>query len=122
MNAKFPEQTHITPELKEKAKDTGLEQLDFDGCSELYVKNWEDFERFYGSPEYANNTLRQYLSALLMNPLLTYTTDRKDTANFMAMPLRIVVGVENVIFGQGLTSFGGGDGLRRADLNPRESN
>ncbi|KIV91067.1 hypothetical protein PV10_05652 [Exophiala mesophila] len=102
-NAKFPNQTHITPELKEKAKATGLEQLDFDGCSELYVKNWDDFEQFYGSPEYANNTLH-----------------RKDTANFMAMPLRIVVGVENVIFGQGLNSLGGGDGLHRDDLNPRE--
>ena len=42
--------------------------------------------------------------------------DRKDTANFMAMPIRILVGTENVIFGEGLASMGGSDGVQKAEL------
>jgi hypothetical protein len=33
--------------MKEKAKSLGLTHLDFDGCSEIWVKSWEDWERFY---------------------------------------------------------------------------
>lgn len=40
-------QFHQTPEMKEKAKSLGLTHLDFDGCSEIWVKSWEDWEKFY---------------------------------------------------------------------------
>lgn len=40
-------QFHQTPEMKERAKSLGLEHLDYDGCSEIYVKSWEDWENFF---------------------------------------------------------------------------
>ena len=40
-------QFHQSPEMKEKAKSLGLTHLDFDGCSEIWVKTWEDWEKFY---------------------------------------------------------------------------
>ncbi len=33
--------------MKERAQSLGLEHFDFDGCSEIWVKSWEDWERFY---------------------------------------------------------------------------
>jgi len=40
-------QYHQDLEMKEKAKSLGLVHLDFDGCSEIWVKSWEDWEKFY---------------------------------------------------------------------------
>lgn len=39
-------QFHQTPEMKEKVKGLGMELMDWDGCSEIWVKNWEDWENF----------------------------------------------------------------------------
>jgi len=47
---------------------------------------------------------------------IAHAPDRLDTANFMAMPIKIMVGTDNVIFGEGLTLLGGSDGLSTADL------
>jgi hypothetical protein len=33
--------------LKEKVKALGMDLGDWDGCSEIYVKRWEDWENFY---------------------------------------------------------------------------
>ena len=40
-------QFHQAPEMKEKANSLGLEHLDFDGCSEIWVKSWDDWMRFF---------------------------------------------------------------------------
>lgn len=40
-------QFHQTPEMKEKAKSLGLMHMDFDGCSEIWVKTWDDWQRFF---------------------------------------------------------------------------
>jgi len=39
--------------MKKKVQDLGMELLDFDACSIIWVKSWEDWERFSSSPEYA---------------------------------------------------------------------
>jgi hypothetical protein len=39
-------QLHAYPELKKMATDSGLDLLDFDGCSEIYVKSFEDWDNF----------------------------------------------------------------------------
>ena len=52
-------QFHQTPELKEKAKALGLAQLEYDGCSDIYVKNWDDWVQFYNSPDYAKALARE---------------------------------------------------------------
>lgn len=61
-------QVHQTSEFKEKAKSLGLEHMDYDGCSELWVEKWEDIAAFFGSEEYKR----------VMQP---------DCPNFMAMPV-----------------------------------
>ncbi|TVY47500.1 hypothetical protein LOCC1_G002240 [Lachnellula occidentalis] len=46
-------QTHQTPELKEKLQKFGnMQMLDFDGCSEIWVRSYEDGEKFFQSEEY----------------------------------------------------------------------
>lgn len=40
-------QFHQTPEMKEKAKSLGLVHMDFDGCSEIWVRTWNEWERFF---------------------------------------------------------------------------
>lgn len=40
-------QFHQTPDMKEKAKSLGLVHMDFDGCSEIWVKTWDDWEKFF---------------------------------------------------------------------------
>ncbi|KAF7187780.1 hypothetical protein HII31_10882 [Pseudocercospora fuligena] len=67
-------QIHQSADLKEKARDLGvtlgIEHLDYDGCSEIWVEKWEDWINFSSSPEYAQ----------AMNP---------DCKHFMAMPIRV---------------------------------
>ncbi|KAF2840343.1 hypothetical protein M501DRAFT_931893 [Patellaria atrata CBS 101060] len=46
-------QHHATPEMREKLRSIGMSVLDWDACSTLWVKSWEDAERFFGSPEYS---------------------------------------------------------------------
>ncbi|KAF2790606.1 hypothetical protein K505DRAFT_250817 [Melanomma pulvis-pyrius CBS 109.77] len=42
-----------TPDMKKKIQDLGMDLLDYDACSTIWVRSWEDWERFSGSPEYA---------------------------------------------------------------------
>lgn len=38
--------------MKEKLKSLGMEVLDYDACSTLWVRKWEDWIDFVSSPEY----------------------------------------------------------------------
>ena len=40
-------QFHQIPEMKEKARQLGLTHLDFDGCSEIWVRSWDDWMAFF---------------------------------------------------------------------------
>ncbi|KAK3703728.1 hypothetical protein LTR37_014306 [Vermiconidia calcicola] len=95
-------QFHQTPELKEKAQSLGLEHLDFDGCSEIWVKSWDDWVRFYQSEEYSK----------ALAP---------DCKHFMAMPIHVAVGYENVIYGEGHPDTGGKNGVTEATLQLRDA-
>jgi hypothetical protein len=33
-------QTYQTPEMKEKISKAGMEVLDYDACSQIWVRNW----------------------------------------------------------------------------------
>ncbi|ORY06914.1 EthD domain-domain-containing protein [Clohesyomyces aquaticus] len=46
-------QLYQSPEMKEKIKSFGMELLDYDACSQIWVKSWDDWEKFVTSPEYA---------------------------------------------------------------------
>jgi hypothetical protein len=39
-------QFHQPPEMKEKVKVLGMESLDFDGCSELWLNSIDDWDKF----------------------------------------------------------------------------
>ena len=41
------QQFHQTPEAKEKVKSMGMDLLEVDGCSEILVNSWENWEKFY---------------------------------------------------------------------------
>ena len=66
--------------------------LEFDGCSEIWVKSWDDWMRFYSSDEYAKAT-------------------QPDCAYFMQMPIHVYAGEENTIFGEKIGGMGGSDGI-----------
>ena len=47
-------------ELKESVKALGMENLDFDGCSEIYVKSLDDWDKFSNvSQAFVNRLVRQ---------------------------------------------------------------
>ncbi|KAH8651835.1 EthD domain-containing protein [Tricladium varicosporioides] len=86
-----------TPEFKQKASQlTGIKMLEFDGCSEIWVKTWDDWMAFFKSEEYAQ----------AMNP---------DCKYFMAMPISVYCGEENVVFGEGVKDMAGKDGILEGD-------
>jgi hypothetical protein len=74
--------------------------LEFDGCSELWVKSWDDWVKFSSSDEYAK----------AMSP---------DNKHFMDMPIHVYVGQENVIFGEAVGGLGN-DGILPKDVKNYE--
>jgi hypothetical protein len=49
---------HQTPEMKERVKALGIEDMDYDGCSEIWVKTWEDWEKFGSVSSHSLNVPR----------------------------------------------------------------
>ncbi|KAF7554164.1 hypothetical protein G7Z17_g3097 [Cylindrodendrum hubeiense] len=39
-------------QLKERLTRVGMKSLEFDGCSTLWFKTWDDFENFFTGPEH----------------------------------------------------------------------
>jgi hypothetical protein len=62
-------QLYQSPEMKEKVKSLGMELLDYDACSTIWVKDWESWEKFSSSPEYAAGSC-----SLLTWPPLRFTS------------------------------------------------
>ncbi|RDW61577.1 hypothetical protein BP5796_11469 [Coleophoma crateriformis] len=89
-----PKQIAQTPSLATQAKTalTGLNVLEFDGCSEIWVREWGDWMKFFQSPEWITD----------LNP---------DSVHFMALPISVMVGQENLIFGKAIEGMGGTDGI-----------
>jgi len=86
------------PDFKAKAAElAGVKMLDFDGCSEIWVRSWEDWMKFYNSKEYA----------AALGP---------DCRHFMQTPISVYVGQENVIFGEGTPVEGSRDGILERDV------
>ncbi|KAF2404504.1 hypothetical protein EJ06DRAFT_526587 [Trichodelitschia bisporula] len=85
-------QHHQTPDFKEKVTALGMDLMDYDGCSEIWVRSMDDWERFFKSPEY--------------NAAMS-----KDCANFMGMPIRVMAGREHLVFGKAIPGLDGTDGI-----------
>ena len=81
---------HQTPEMKANAKSLGENVLDYDGCAQLWVRDWDAWLAFYNSKEYK----------AALGP---------DCERFMELPMTYMVGYENVVVGEGL--LGGKKGI-----------
>jgi hypothetical protein len=69
-----------SPEMKEKIKALGMELLDYDACSTIWVKDWESWERFSSSPEYAAGS---YAGEIIEFPSDESTALMPDADHFM---------------------------------------
>lgn len=38
--------------MKEGLVKMGMKPMDYDGCSTLWFKNWDDFEKFFTHPDH----------------------------------------------------------------------
>lgn len=85
------------PEMKKKIQSLGMDLLDYDAVSTIWVRSWEDWEKFSGSPEYA---------AALMS----------DAANFMdlAHGIKVMAGHDMIVCGKGIPDVDVKDGITRA--------
>ncbi|KAJ5698170.1 hypothetical protein N7462_000175 [Penicillium macrosclerotiorum] len=45
-------QHHQTPDMKARAASLGEIVLEYDGCAQLWVRSWSDWQKFYNSAEY----------------------------------------------------------------------
>lgn len=78
--------------MKERARSLGEGVLDYDGCAQLWVKDWDGWLAFYNSKEYA---------AALSD----------DCHRFMKLPMTYMVGYENLVVGDASRAMGGADGI-----------
>ncbi|KAL5352909.1 hypothetical protein ACLOAV_002857 [Pseudogymnoascus australis] len=117
-------QYHMTPECKEKARTyvQGMEFLDFDGCSEILVDSFEDGMAFFKSEEYVQkmNSKPFYIPEILFlraTASLSFLFEQlDDESNWLARPIFIMAGYDNLIFGNRLPVPGTTDGLLLSDL------
>jgi len=95
-------QFHAPPEAKEKVKGLGLELMDYDGCSEIWVKSFDDWEKFANDPNFGKKLVG-------------------DSDHFMQLPFRVMAGYENLIFGPPIPGIGGVAGVSLTDRNEDHS-
>jgi hypothetical protein len=82
-------QFHQTEELKEKAKELGLPQMMYDGCSDIYVKDWQEWMRFYSSPLYAASLARMRFLPTKSQRRLLLTCEQLIVPILWPHPLRL---------------------------------
>jgi hypothetical protein len=87
-----------TSGMKKHIQSLGMDLLDYDAVSTIWVRSWEDWERFSGSPEYA---------AALM----------PDAGKFMdlAHGIKVMAGHDMIVFGKGIPNVDVKDGITRAE-------
>ncbi|KAJ5668471.1 uncharacterized protein N7477_007041 [Penicillium maclennaniae] len=81
-------QHHQAPEMKARAQSLGANVLDYDGCAQHWVRNRDDWMKFYTSEEYAASL-------------------SEDCDRFMKLPMTYMVGYENLVVGDALKDIGG---------------
>jgi len=126
-------QVRALPELKEKARALpGTEFIDCDGCSEIYVREWEDWERFGGvgfvhfytmrlrpdheqDPEWTEKLFpdTKHFMAMVGSSLSHCSAAEAD--HLLLQPIRVMAGYENLIYGAAVQE-GGKDGISEAEL------
>ncbi|KAF2401563.1 hypothetical protein EJ06DRAFT_475828 [Trichodelitschia bisporula] len=98
-------QFHSTSAHKEMVRPLGYEILSFDACGEMHARKMEDWVNFSKS---------QHFVKALMGMCSTCT--RHDAPNFMQLPIHIMAGYDNLIFGSKIEASGS-DGILPG--NPR---
>ncbi|KAH7157912.1 EthD domain-containing protein [Dactylonectria estremocensis] len=87
-------QHHQISGMREGLSRMGLKPMEFDGCSTLWFKTWEDFENFFTSPEYESNLAG-------------------DCSHFMDTDggLAVFAGHDVIVFGKGIPDIDDRDGV-----------
>ncbi|KAF2119703.1 hypothetical protein BDV96DRAFT_642714 [Lophiotrema nucula] len=92
-------QTYQDPEMKKKVESLGMELLDFDACSTIWVKSWDDWEKFSSSPEYAK--------ALM--------PDADHFMDYKTSGIKVFAGHDLIVFGKAIPDCDATDGITRRD-------
>jgi len=80
------------PEMRAQAALLNIPSLDYDACTELWIRSLDDWVRFSRSPEYARFA--------------------EDAKHFQQRPMAIMIGYENLIVGRAVPGeVGGRDGI-----------
>jgi len=87
-----PEYIDLVKQMEEASQGRMVTMTQFDGCTELYVKTWEDWLRFAGSDEYTQ----------AIGP---------DAANFIEGPVHVIAGIDNLMIGRAVEGLNGKDGI-----------
>ncbi|KAF2650237.1 hypothetical protein K491DRAFT_609215 [Lophiostoma macrostomum CBS 122681] len=89
-------QSHQTSQHKEALEAAGMETLQYDGMGELHVKSLDDWIKFSSS--------KYFIDVM-----------SKDGPNFMAGPIHMMLGYDNLITGAKIETSGGADGILPGD-------
>ena len=94
-----------------------MDLMDFDGCSEIYVRKWEDWENFMNV-----RRVRTSLPSLVTNEKKSEEFQKAlnpDADHFMAMPIQVSVARENLIFGEAIPGMSGRVGVTEGNVKTR---
>jgi hypothetical protein len=100
----------------------GKEFLDFDGCSEILVNSFEDGMAFFKSEEYVQKMKsKPFCIPKILFPRATASLSflfeqLGDESNWLARPVFVMAGYDNLIYGNRLPVPGATDGLLLSDL------
>ncbi|KAH7134879.1 hypothetical protein B0J11DRAFT_610932 [Dendryphion nanum] len=82
--------------IREQAQSYGMELLSFSAMGEMHVKSLEEWVAFSSSPAFSKTLV-------------------EDGGNFMAGPIKIMIGHDNLVYGSKIESSGGIDGVLPGD-------
>ncbi|KAH7356149.1 EthD domain-containing protein [Pyrenochaeta sp. MPI-SDFR-AT-0127] len=89
-------QLHQTPEHRAELEKYSMKPLPYDGIGEMYVKSLDDWVKFQSSPAFSKKLIH-------------------DGANFMDGTLKVMMGYDNLIFGNKIEHSDGNDGILTDD-------
>lgn len=94
-----------------------MELLEYDGYSEILVRSIEDAAAFFSGPEYAQSMNSMLASSHCSKYVLKSISPWiDDEGNWLARPVRFMVGYDNLIFGQAISLPGTTDGILPSDM------
>jgi hypothetical protein len=109
-------QLHQTAAHKEALKAAGMDVLKYDGMGEMHVKSLDDWIKFSSTPHFTEKMVRKYTPTDFCHfPVTNLFLSEGDGAEFMAGPIYVMAGYDNLIYGAKIETSGGSDGILPTD-------